>query len=98
MTTTNSKLTCLSVLFEIGPYIEEMVDFFLLEGIMDKSLVPHLRAASDKPKYILDLITKAQESGLLILADFEWQLLPYERIKINFVTPRIGKIIEYNNV
>lgn len=89
---------CLANLFDIGPYMDEVVEFLLLEGIMDKSLVPHLRAASDKPKYILDLITKGQESGLLILADFEWQILPYERIRINLVTNRVGKIIEYNNV
>lgn len=95
---TREQIECLTRLFHIGPYLDEIVDFFLLEGIMDKKELPVLRASSDKAKWIQQRITTAKQDGLLHLADFEWQVLPYERIKLYFVTARVGKEILYNNV
>jgi hypothetical protein len=95
---TKEQIECLTRLFQIGPYLDEMVDFFLLEGIMDKKDIPVLRTTSDKAKYIQYRIAKAKQDGLLHLADYEWQKLPYERIRLYFVTARVEKEILYNNV
>lgn len=91
------EIECLSRLFVIGPYLDEMVDFFLLEGIMKKEELPYLKGSSDKAKYIQVVIAKAREANSLILSDFEWQVLPYEKIRIYLVTSRVAKEFLYSN-
>jgi hypothetical protein len=91
------QIECLTRLFDIGAYLDEIVDFFLLEGILKKEEVPFLKASPSKARYVQQLIAKAKESNLLLLADFEWQILPYERIRLYFVTARVAREILYNN-
>lgn len=98
MVAKKQEIECLKRLFDIGPYLDEIVDFLILEGLMGKGDIPSLRASSDEAKYVQAIIQKSRDSGALLMSDFEWQILPYERIKIYFVTSRMQKEILYNNV
>ena len=92
------EIECLTRLFMIGAYMDDMVDFFIAEGVMNRTELPTLKSAPDKAKYIQQKIANAKYANILMLADFEWQILPYERIRIYFVTARVQKEILYNNV
>lgn len=96
-TSVRAEVDCLARLFDIGAYLDDVIDFFILEGIMKKEEIPYLRNHPDQAKYVQTLIAKARASNLLLMADFEWQILPYERIKLYFVTSRVAKTIEYSN-
>jgi len=97
MKVTRQEIDCLARLFEIGPYMEEIVEYFVLEGIMKKEDVPFLKTHPDRAKYLQGFIARARESNLLLMADFEWQILPYERIRIYCVTARLAKEFLYSN-
>lgn len=80
------EIDCIARLFHINPQMDEMLEFMLQEHIIDAEELPFIKREVDKPKYIYFALNKAKAKGLIHLLDFEWTLLPVERIKITLVT------------
>ena len=72
------------------------MDFLLEEKLIDTSDIPAFRLEKDKALYIYGLINTAKNSDRVLLFDFEWAILPLERIKVTVVTPRNSKEFVYN--
>jgi len=90
------EVECIDRLLTMGLMVDEMMDFFLEEKVMDPANMAAFRLARDKALYIYDLVKKAKLNDKVSLFDYEWVILPVERIKITAVTERNSKEFIYN--
>jgi len=96
MTKKQNEVECIQRLISVGMMVEEWMDFLLEEKLMVVEDIPSFRLEKDKASYIYGLIKTAKDSDRVLLFDFEWAILPIERIKITVVTPRNSKEFVYN--
>ncbi len=94
----NRQIECLTRLLALNGSLEDIVDYLIEENIMDASELPFFRREVDKPKQIWKLINDAKQKQKVLLFDFEWQLLPVERIKITVVSDRNSRVFSFNHV
>lgn len=94
----NKQIECLARLLAANGSLDDIIDFLIEEKIMDASELPYYRREVSKPKYIWNLLNVAKQKESIMLLDYEWQVLPVERIKITVVTNRNSKNFTYNYV
>lgn len=92
------QIECLTRLLTLNGSLDDIVDFLIEESIMDASELPYLKREVDIPKQIWKLVNDAKQKQKVMLFDFEWQILPVERIKITIVSDRSNRIFSYNHV
>jgi hypothetical protein len=76
--------------------VEEWMDFLLEDKLMDVADITVFRLEKDKALWIHSLLNQAKKAERVLLFDFEWSLLPIERIKVTVVTSRNSKEFVYN--
>lgn len=90
------KVDCLNRLFELTSSRDEMIDFLQEEKIIGINEVMLIKNETDKDRMIYNTIKKACKEDLILLASFDWVLLPDEKIKIQIITTRSNKNFTYN--
>jgi hypothetical protein len=88
---------CLARLFQITQLDAELIDFLQAESLASPSVISDIRKSSDKPKDIVKLLDTLKRDGKFQLIDWEWQILPFERIRLYIVTDRVEREFLYNN-
>jgi hypothetical protein len=96
MTTRQNEVECIRRLITVGLMVEEWLDFLIEDKLLAKEDIAAFRLENDKALWIHTLLNKAKKDERVLLLDFEWSLLPIERIKVTLVTQRNTKEFTYN--
>lgn len=80
------EIMCLSRLEETTNQLDMIVSFLRREDLIDDQTVSNIRNSFDKVKSVHEVLTNLKLSSKLQLLDYEWTLLPHERIRIYIVT------------
>ena len=90
------EIECIDRLITIGFMVDEMVDFFLEEKILETANIPAFKLEKNKALALYQIVESAKNSEKILLFDYEWSILPIERIKLTVVTNRSSKEFAYN--
>ena len=85
------EIECIERLFKLNPQLDEMLEFMLQEKIIYPSELPYLKREVKKANYLYNALQLAKQRDIVTLLDFEWTILPIERIKITIVTTRSSR-------
>lgn len=92
---TNHEIQCLARLDELLSTNETIVEFLVSEGLMQKDERKAMMAGSDIAKALQLFLAKMKGKQLQLL-EYEWILLPEERLKVTIVSDRNNKEFSYN--
>ncbi len=92
-----NKIDCIKRLIKIGQSKTEMIDFLLSENILTIDEVKQLETDDFALTFFLKM-TKALESGKIMLFDFSWIILPKEQIAITIVSNSGTKQFTYSEL
>lgn len=67
---------------------EELIAFFVQEYLLDKEELKKIRSSPDQGKLLQAKMAQLSEERKVQLLEYEWTILPVERIKISIVTDR----------
>jgi hypothetical protein len=88
MRNTKRETECLKRLQQLTPMYEELVAFLLQEYLLTKEELKAFKSAPDQERLLQAKLALLSEERKIQLLEFEWTLLPTERIKVNIVTDR----------
>lgn len=91
MRNTKREIECLKRLQELSPVYGELVAFFLQENLLSKDELRVIKTSPEQGRLLYAKLASLSEEHKLQLLEFEWTLLPTERITINIVTDRGAK-------
>jgi hypothetical protein len=92
---TNHEIKCLSRLDELLSTNETIVEYLVSEGLMQKDEQKAMMAGSDVAK-ALQLFLGKMKGNKLQLLEYEWVLLPEERLKVTIISDRNSREFSYN--
>ena len=91
----NSKIDCLDRMFKLAQNMGELVNFLYEEKLITKSDVEHVGKEPDKARTVYEILQRLKEEDKLLLLDYEWIILPIERIKVSIVTEAVAREFTY---
>ena len=89
------KIEFLNRLFKLATCYDELIIFLKSEKLLSDFQLDELKNNSDKAKYLIELLEALKQKDKLLLLDYEWQLLPIERLKLTIITERVSKEFVY---
>jgi|SRR5687768_3090305 len=94
--TRNSKreIECLQRLHYLSTVYEELLQFLVEEFLLTKEQLQVIRSSPEQAKLLQAKLASLSKDRLIQLLEFEWTILPVERIKLTVVTDRGHK--EFN--
>ncbi len=72
----------------LTPMFEELIAFLLQEFLLSKEELKAIRVSPEQARMLQAKLAALSDERLLQLLEYEWTLLPTERIRINIVTDR----------
>lgn len=90
-----AKVNCLDRMFKIAYNMGELVNFLYDEKLISVSDLEEVGKSPEKAKLVYLILEKLKSDGKLLLLDYEWTILPVERIKVSIVTEAIAKEFTY---
>ena len=90
------EIECLDRLNEMGTSIDEILQFLIDEKIASREQIKTLKHASDHARQVQQLLASLKKEDKLQLIEYEWQILPVERIRLLLVTDREKKEFSYD--
>ncbi len=94
---SQTKIQCIERYAALVGDYGDLVDFMLEEKIMHDSQIAEFKKETQKALYLWKLLAGERDKKIMLL-DFEWSLLPVERLKITIVTERTSKSFGFNHV
>jgi hypothetical protein len=76
--------------------MDEIINFLKEQKLINDFQVSAMTNDSDKAKYLHNLLETLKREDKLLLLDYEWTILPVERLKLTIVTERIQREFIYN--
>jgi hypothetical protein len=76
--------------------LDEVLEFLLTEKAATPDEIKGVRSSSDMPKSLQSLIMRLKSEDRVQLVEYNWEILPIERIKIYFVTRMNSRTFTYN--
>lgn len=95
MSRTNTEIRFLARLDELIASNSMIMDFLQHEDLMSKEERRAVTGASDPAKALQLHIAKMKGNKLQLL-EYEWSILPEERLKLTIITDRDTKEFSYN--
>lgn len=86
MRNTNREVDCLKRMQSLSPIFEELIAFLVQEFLLSKEDVKLLKVSPEQAKMLQAKLAILSSERKLQLLEYEWTLLPTERIRINIVT------------
>jgi hypothetical protein len=86
MRNTKHEIECLKRLQELSPVYEELISFFMQEYLLSKEELKTLKDSPNQGKLLQAKLASLSEERKIQLLEYEWTILPTERIKISVVT------------
>ncbi len=91
----NYEIKCLARLDELLATNSTILDFLVTEDLMTKEERKQVLASSDVPKSIHTFLAKMKGKQLQLL-EYEWTVLPQERLKVTVITDRNSREFSFN--
>jgi hypothetical protein len=91
-----NEITCLTRLNDITGALSDLLSFLLSEKLIDREIIKEIMSSADQVRSAHSYLTQLNQVGKFQLLEYEWQVLPVERIKITIVTDRSSKILDHN--
>ena len=82
------EVECLKRLQELSPVYDELIQFLLQEYLISKEELKVIKNSPEQGRLLQAKLALLSEERKLQLLEFEWVILPTERIRINVVTDR----------
>ena len=96
MSNFNRKVEFLNRLFKLASCYEDLVNFLRSEKALSDFELDTLKNESDKARYLIIHLERIRSEEKLLLLDYEWLVLPVERLKMTLVTERVSKEFVWN--
>ena len=92
----HDKVDCLQRYGALTNGLQDLVEFLMSEGLLSKELLREINSSQNVSKEIEQLLFELQTNGKLQLLEYDWSILPVERIKILIVTNKLTKEFTFN--
>lgn len=79
----------------LGTY-DMLMEFLLAEDLMTKAERKAMLTSSDIAKVLQGHLSSLSKANKIQLLEYEWAILPVERIKVSIVTDRNNREFTYN--
>jgi hypothetical protein len=96
MNKTRREIECLDRMMQLHGSLDELLAFLQAESLMTADDIRVFKLNAEQPKTLQKKLSLMSLEGKLQLLEYEWTLLPVERIKILIVTNRNSKEFSYN--
>jgi hypothetical protein len=90
------ELECLTQLQSKTMGLEDILAYLKEENLIDDVQIKATRSGSDLPKEMQKLLFKLKKENKIQLLEYQWDLLPVERISILIVTDRSQREFRYD--
>lgn len=90
------KVEFLRRLFALSPCMDEVIIFLKEQKLINDFQMTAIANDSDKAKYLFNLLEALKKEDKLLLLDYEWAILPIERLKLTIVTERMQREFTHN--
>ena len=90
------EIECLARLQSLTGSVNEILKFILDEKLIEKETVKSIMQSSDQAKELQNFLKNLSKTDMIQLLEYEWVILPVERIKISMVTSRSSKEFTFN--
>ncbi len=91
----SKEIECLMRLDELNAIYDEILDFMNKEDLITRPEAVAIRSSSEIPKMIHAKLQTLSKANKIQLLEYEWVILPMERIKIVVVTDRNSREFSY---
>jgi hypothetical protein len=88
MRNAKREVECLKRLQQLSPVYEELVAFFVQEKLISAEELKVLKIAPEQARLLQVKLAALSTEQKIQLLEYEWTILPVERIKLNIVTDR----------
>lgn len=88
MRNTKQEVECLKRMQSLTPMFEELIAFLLQEFLLSKEELKAIKVSPEQARMLQAKLATLSDERVLQLLEYEWTLLPTERIRINIVTDR----------
>ena len=96
MNKTRREIECIARLQQLGGSCDDILEFLIGENLVLKEEARVLRLNPEVAKAMQLMLSNLQRSGKLQLLEYEWTILPVERIKIHIITDRANREFVFN--
>jgi len=96
MSKKSRQIECLERLNQMAVSIDDILQFLVDEKIFAKDDIKTVKSSSDHAKQVQALLSDLKRNERIQLLEYEWQVLPVERIKLLIVTDRNQKEFTYD--
>lgn len=96
MSNQRREIECIARLQSLDSSVENILVFLLGEGLVSKEQIKTVKGSPDLAKDVQKLLAGLSQTGKLQLLEYEWHILPVERIRIHIVTDRNNQEFAYN--
>lgn len=96
MNKTRRQIDCLQRLEELTTCRDEIFAFLFDEKLITKEEIKDIKSTSNPSQGLHVFLAKLSSDNKIQLLEYEWQLLPVERIKLLILTDRNNKEFSYN--
>ena len=90
------KIECLERLNKMTGGVDELFAFLKEEKLIDVETAKKIQQSSDRAKNLQIFLSELSKTDKIQMLEYEWQILPVERIKITMVTHRNSREFTYN--
>jgi len=96
MSKASKEIECIKRLDELCAIYDEVLDFLIKENLVSREDSKAIKSSSEIPKMIHTTLANLSRTNKLQLLEYEWVVLPVERLKISIVTDRMSKEFSFN--
>ena len=93
----SKEIECLARLDELTPSYDGILEFLQSENLLSREESKAIRSSAEISKKIYILLLNLSKTNKFQLLEYEWILLPVERIKLTIVTDRSNKEFSFNH-
>jgi hypothetical protein len=88
MRNTKREVECLKRLQVLSPVYDELIAFFLQEKLITADEIKVMKQSPEQARLLQIKLASLSSEQKIQLLEYEWTILPVERIKLNIVTDR----------
>jgi hypothetical protein len=92
---SSKEIESLARLNELISAYDSILEFLLAENLISREEVKAIKSSSETPKVLHTKLAHLSKTLKLQLLEYEWVVLPLERVKITIVTDRDSKEFSY---
>lgn len=92
------KINCILRFMEKSEsFYLDITDFLIEERLMKREELVNIDRPTEKAKFLVSKLENLLKTEIVMLVDWEWHILPIERIKLLIVTDSLQKEFTYGH-